>query len=66
MALTRDPDHLCAPDGRTAFFEQPEIRALKKIPEFEHFRQDHRRRTSMIRWNAKQLAAAGIDKRRLR
>jgi hypothetical protein len=31
---------LLSTEQRAAFFEQPEIRALKRIPGFEHFRQD--------------------------
>jgi hypothetical protein len=49
-----------------AFFRRPEITTPRKIPEFEHFRQDRGWRTAMTQWNDKQLAFAGIDKRRLK
>jgi hypothetical protein len=49
-----------------AFFRRPEITTSKKIPEFEHFRLDRGRRIAMIQWNDKQLAAAGLDRWRLK
>ena len=59
---------LLTPDQQVAFFQRPEITDLLEIPEYEDIDTTVAggARTFSVEWNEEQLAAAGIERRRLK